>query len=249
MNARSCTLCAGSSAANSSRRFAMPRASSASTRASSVPIVNVPPGIATSSARCARASTTSEQRNANTSSQLFVIFQSTNLPIFQCLIGLPRFGTRRLIVFDVSEQILNRGKQMAGPPLVGVHDRRVAERREVRAPLAVALHPRDTVILIGTRAQLAETPAESTVRFLDVNAHQHALLLARVRRVERKDVELVGMRERLRAERLHERARRIVDLENLLFHAMLPRPAAHHFCELGPVQIRVRDGVIAAESA
>ena len=138
---------------------------------------------------------------------------------------------------------------MAGPSLVGIHDRRVAERREVRPPLAVALHPRHAVILIGPRAELAETPAESAIRFLDVDAHQHALLLARVRRGRRKDVELVGVRERLAAERLHERARRIVDLEHLLLDAVLARPAAHHVGELRPVQVRVGHGVVAAEAA
>ena len=138
---------------------------------------------------------------------------------------------------------------MAGPSLVGIHDRRVAERREVRAPLAVPLHPRHAVILIGPRAELAETPAESAIRFLDVDAHQHALLLARVGRGWREHVELVGVRERLAAERLHERARRIVDLEHLLLDAVLPGPAAHHVGELRPVQVGVRHGVVAAETA
>ena len=52
---------------NSSRRFAVKRASSASTRDSFVPIVNVPAGMATSSVRCAPANDASEQTTARTS--------------------------------------------------------------------------------------------------------------------------------------------------------------------------------------
>src|SRR5688572_9517714 len=89
-----------------------------------------------------------------------------------------RLSDGRFVGADIAKQILNRGEQMSGPSLVGIHDRRMAERREVRASLAIPLHPRHAVILIGPRAELAETPAKSAIGLLHVDAHQHALLLA-----------------------------------------------------------------------
>src|SRR5204862_7881317 len=123
----------------------------------------------------------------------------TNLPIFQSTnsVRLLRLRAWRFVDGDIAEQILDRRQQVTRPPLVGVHDLRVTERREVRPALPVALHPGDTVILIGPGAELAEASAEAAIRFLDVDAHQHALFLARVRRGGRKDVKLVGVLEGL----------------------------------------------------
>ena len=62
-------------------------------------------------------------------------------------------------------------------------------------------------------------------------------------------VELVGVLEARGAEALRERAVRIVDLDHLLLDVMRACPAAHHLGELGPVVVRERHGVGAADAA
>ena len=51
---------------------------------------------------------------------------------------------------------MDRGEDVVGPPRVGIERRRVAERSEIGAALAVSLDPGEAVVLIGARALGAE---------------------------------------------------------------------------------------------
>ena len=67
---------------------------------------------------------------------------------------------------------------MIGVALVGVINVRVAERVEVGVPFAVHPDPRHCIILVGARAERAHAIARGAIRFLDIDAQQHVLLLA-----------------------------------------------------------------------
>src|ERR1051325_30901 len=86
---------------------------------------------------------------------------------------LRHLRARRRIGGKIAEDVLNRGEQMGGVPLVGVQRFGMTEDREVRAPLAVLLDPGKTVILIRPCAQLTEPPRRGAIRLVHVDAQQH----------------------------------------------------------------------------
>ena len=102
---------------------------------------------------------------------------------------------RRGIRIQVAEDVLNCREQMLGPPRIGIEDVRVAERREVGAALSVGLDPGEAVVLIRPRALGAQPVSSRAIRLLDIDAQENVLFLARMRRVERELVELVGVLE------------------------------------------------------
>ena len=75
------------------------------------------------------------------------------------------------------------------------------------------------------------------------------LLLARVGRIGRKLVELVGVLETGAAEALGKGTVRVVDLDRLLLGVMRAGPATHHFRELGPIVVGECHRVVAADPA
>jgi hypothetical protein len=102
---------------------------------------------------------------------------------------------RRRVGVEIAEDVLNRRQQVLCPPLIRVEDVGVAERREVGAPLTVGANPRETVVLIRTRALRAEPAVGGPIRLVDIDAQEDVLLLARVRRAWRELVELVDVLE------------------------------------------------------